>query len=211
METDRFNLSQNQGLMQAALQQRGQNIGAEQWLQEFDRMKGRDVRSDFESDRGYNRGVLESDRNYDLNRDTFNWQQTTDKRDYARDVFESDRGYGYQVGRDKVSDSQWAQEFGLSKDKFDWSKYVDKANLQLSKSQQDQLKAQLAAGNTAAMQYIQQYTDAKKAQADTPLDKYYQNQQKIFNGSTSPYMQPVPPAQNPNLSPWDKLQLFGVR
>ncbi len=38
------------------------------------------------------------------------WQKT-----YDRGVYESDRDYNYQVGRDKVTDSQWAQEFALQK------------------------------------------------------------------------------------------------
>lgn len=38
------------------------------------------------------------------------WQKT-----YDRGVFESDRNYNYQKDRDKVSDSQWAQEFALQK------------------------------------------------------------------------------------------------
>lgn len=46
-----------------------------------------------QDNRNYDRDVLESDRNYD------------------RDVLESDRSYKYQVGRDKVGDSQWNQEF----------------------------------------------------------------------------------------------------
>ena len=38
------------------------------------------------------------------------WQKT-----YDRGVYESDRSYNYQKDRDKVSDSQWAQEFALQK------------------------------------------------------------------------------------------------
>lgn len=58
----------------------------------------------FESDRNYNRDVFESDR-------TYNYNKSIDDRDYA-----------YKVARDKVADSQWAQEFGLDKEKFAWSK-----------------------------------------------------------------------------------------
>lgn len=38
------------------------------------------------------------------------WQKT-----YDRGVYESNRDYNYQVSRDKVSDKQWAQEFALQK------------------------------------------------------------------------------------------------
>ena len=37
------------------------------------------------------------------------------QKTYDRGVYESDRSYNYQKDRDKVSDSQWAQEFALQK------------------------------------------------------------------------------------------------
>lgn len=41
-------------------------------------------------------------------------------RDFNRGVYESDRDYQYQQGRDKVADQQWKDEFGLEKKKFKW-------------------------------------------------------------------------------------------
>lgn len=60
--------------------------------------------SRWNDNRNYNRDVFESDR-------TYNYNKSVDDRDYA-----------YKVARDKVADSQWAQEFGLDKEKFAWSK-----------------------------------------------------------------------------------------
>lgn len=102
-------------LMQAAYDryqgEYNMNLGAMQALGSRDdsmynrwndnRNYNRDV---FESDRNYNRNVFESDR-------TYNYNKSIDNRDYA-----------YKVARDKVADSQWAQEFGLDKEKFAWSK-----------------------------------------------------------------------------------------
>lgn len=61
----------------------------------------------FADNRDFTRGVFESDRGYN------------------RDVFESDRGYNYGVSRDKVSDSQWAKEFGLESDQWNYQKKKD--------------------------------------------------------------------------------------
>jgi hypothetical protein len=40
-----------------------------------------------------------------------------DQRDYDRGVLESDRNYNYQIGRDAVADSQWQQQFDYQKDR----------------------------------------------------------------------------------------------
>jgi hypothetical protein len=53
----------------------------------------RDTVGDYQTDRAFNRGVLESDRAYN------------------RGVLESDRAYNYQVTRDKVLDDQWLKQF----------------------------------------------------------------------------------------------------
>lgn len=55
-------------------------------------------------------------------RDDAMYGRWNDQRNYDRDVYESDRSYNYTSARDKVLDSQWAQEFGLDKDKFAWTK-----------------------------------------------------------------------------------------
>ncbi|MBO0959569.1 hypothetical protein J1P26_07455 [Neobacillus sp. MM2021_6] len=54
------------------------------------------------------------------------------------------------------------------------------------------------------------YTDAKAPIA--PLDQYYSNPAIIAGQRTgSPYFKnPVPPAQNPNLSAWDKMKMLGM-
>ncbi len=40
-----------------------------------------------------------------------------DQRDYDRGVLESDRQYNYQIGRDAIADSQWQQQFDYQKDR----------------------------------------------------------------------------------------------
>lgn len=91
-------------LMQAAYDryqgEYNMNLGAMQALgSRDDSMYNR-----WNDNRNYNRDVFESDR-------TYNYNKSVDDRDYA-----------YKVARDKVADSQWAQEFGLDKEKFAWSK-----------------------------------------------------------------------------------------
>lgn len=78
----------------------------------LDQLRGLDNTdySRFADDRDFTRGVYESDRGY--NRDVFE-----SDRGYNRDVYESDRGFNYGVSRDKIADSQWRQEFALSKKK----------------------------------------------------------------------------------------------
>lgn len=57
---------------------------------------------------GLYENARQHDENIALDRDKFNWQVSTDERDYNRSVFESDRAYDYQTERDKVSDQQFA-------------------------------------------------------------------------------------------------------
>lgn len=151
MDTDRFNLDQNQGLMNAALSQRGQNIGIEQWIQEMDRMKSRDARADWEygDTRAYNAGrdkVADSQwaKEFGLQKDEFGWRKATDTRDF-----------NYGVGRDKVADGQWNKQFGLETSKFDWSKYMDGQNLGLSRQR-------LAQDGKALSQQMPKITSAEE-------------------------------------------------
>lgn len=65
--------------------------------------------SRWNDNRNYNRDVFESDR-------TFNYNKSVDDRDYK-----------YRVTRDQVADSQWAKEFGLDKEKFNWQKQQGKS------------------------------------------------------------------------------------
>lgn len=207
MDTDRFNLSQNQGLMNAALQQRGQNIGIEQFLQEMDRTKGRDARSDYEYDKeySYRAGTDKLDRIY---RDKeFDWRVGTDKRDYSRGVLESDRNFGFE------------------NEKFDWSKYMDNANLGLSRQRLAQDGKALAAQNnilanqtgdiqTNWSNIIKQFLEAQGANMTPGVVAY----NKAIDDSIGGNMQLlkdkyglVPPTvkNNPYLTEWDKMKLIG--
>lgn len=77
-----------------------------------------------------------------------------DQRDYDRGVLESDRNYSYQVGRDSVADSQWQQQFDYQKDRdavadkqwqdsFDYQKDRDAVGDQQWQSEYDlQVRAQ---------------------------------------------------------------------
>lgn len=76
----------------------------------------------------------------------------------------------------------------------------------LKAAQQSQLAKQLA-----------NYNKTRAAQAQTPLDRYYSdpNIQRVealkqSNPSTYRYFgNPLPPAQNPSLSAWDKMKMIG--
>lgn len=77
--------------------------------------------------------LFENARQYDssneLDREKFNWQKSTDDRDYNRSVFESDRAYNYQTERDKVSDKQFADnlKYNYLNNGFDYDPVTGKA------------------------------------------------------------------------------------
>lgn len=96
---------------------------------DYEYKTARDRVADDQWQKTFDRNAFESDRQFDYNKEI-------NKRDYDRDVFESDRSfnynksindrdYKYQLARDKVADSQWAKEFGLDVDKFNWQKSQD--------------------------------------------------------------------------------------
>lgn len=72
-------------------------VSDSQWKYGQEYQQYRDDVSDSQWQKTYDRGVYESD------------------RDYNRGVYESNRDHNYQKSRDKVADSQWAQEFALQK------------------------------------------------------------------------------------------------
>ena len=85
-----FGLRENSMLLGADLQQRGQNIGHSQFLQDQDFRQG-------QADQGQ-----------------ANWMQEFERllgRDKASDS-QWDKSFNYQQERDKTGDSRWGQEFG---------------------------------------------------------------------------------------------------
>lgn len=71
-------------------------------------------------------------------------------------------------------------------------------------------KAATTTATKAATPSAQAYEAAKAPIA--PIDQYYSNPAIIAGQRTgSPYLKnPVPPAQNPNLSAWDKMKMLGM-
>ena len=78
---------------------------------------------------GLYENARQHDENIALDRDKFNWQVSTDERDYNRSVFESNRAYDYQVQRDNVSDQQFAEnlKYNYLNNGFDYDPTTGKA------------------------------------------------------------------------------------
>jgi hypothetical protein len=162
-----FNQSDNLAAYQGALQQRGQNIGMDQYNKTFDYNAGRDKIGDarYADETAYNheqdaitrqaqkeaaaRAILESDRtyNYGVSRDKVTDQNN--KRDYSR-----------QVSRDKRSDFENDRTFGLSKSEL---AQREKATTQ-SASAKVQI-AQIKAGQAVTTAKIKAAQSAAKAKA----------------------------------------------
>lgn len=75
----------------------GRQLEALQALDSKDYGKYRDSVGDFQTNRGFDRGVLESDRSFD------------------RGILESDRNFDYQVNRDNILDDRWMEQFDYEK------------------------------------------------------------------------------------------------
>lgn len=214
MDTDNFNQRENQGFLNAAIQQRGQNINVEQFLQEMDRLKSRDVRSDYEYDKEYS------------------YRAGSDRLDRIH----RDREFDHTVSQDNIRNGQWnkefdwnkntwTKEFGLETDKFDWTKYVDGQNLGLDRQRLAQDGKALAAQNnilanqtgdiqTNWSNIIKQFLEAQGANMTPGVDAY----NKAIDASIGGNMQMlkdkyglVPPTvkNNPYLTEWDKMKLIG--
>jgi hypothetical protein len=137
------------------------------------------------------------------------------------DVLSSDRNYGLQL------------------DNSGWSKYMAGAQFdQQLKAYADAQKAAAAAASAARASASRRssgggssksggsstpkktslstaytsYTNAKKSQAQTNIEKYYTSPAVIAGQKTGSkyFSNPVAPAQNPNLSAWDKIKLLGL-
>lgn len=76
----------------------------------------------FADNRNFQRGIYESDRNFGLNEDQFDWQQDVDNRnfdytkeidnrnfDYSKEI--DQRNFDYQISRDQVMDENWLKQF----------------------------------------------------------------------------------------------------
>lgn len=115
---DQLSQQENLAMLQAAQNQRGQNIGMEQfdqnfsetqrqfntgqsnWQTELDRLLGRDERGDFVDDRNFS----ETQRQFGVGQD--NWETEFDRL----------------LGRDKVSDNQFDRNFNWSKESY-WNDF----------------------------------------------------------------------------------------
>jgi hypothetical protein len=128
------------------------------------------------------------------------------------------------------------RNYGLQLDNSGWSKYLAGAQFdQQLKAYADAQAAAAAAraaasrrsssgsggsggsGGTSAKKTslspsYNTYTTAKKSQAQTNIEKYYTSPAVVAGQRTgSPlFKNPVAPAQNPNLSAWDKMKLLGL-
>lgn len=88
----------------------------------------------FADQRNFDRGMFESDRNFDFSQDQFNWQQETDQRNFDRNVLESDRAFDYQVERDKVLDDKWLKQFNADEQQRIISNALQNRQISLSEA-----------------------------------------------------------------------------
>lgn len=109
---------------------------------------------------------------------TLNGQRTLAGQQFDRGVYESDRNYDYQVGRDKVSDSQWTQQFNEDKrrygEQFAYQQARDKIADAQDKREFDERVRQAGLDNAV------QWYNAKTSRQNSSL-----NQQQ-FNWSKDP-------------------------
>jgi hypothetical protein len=114
------------------------------------------------------------------------------------------------------------RNYGLQLDQSQWGKYQDLFNQDMALKNYSLAKSKAAAARAAAVATptlstkgqtaLNTVVDAyNKSLGGSALDKYYSNpviQQAQHTGS--PYFSnPLPPAQNPNLSAWEKLKMIG--
>jgi hypothetical protein len=152
-------------------------------------------------------------------------------RSQAYQEYAGDRDYNYQTSRDKVSDSQWQKQFDYTKLTTDreWNQMspAEKARMALQASYAKKSSGGGGGGSssrgrrssgsrkntsTKPSTPVTNSTTPKKTTYQNPLDTYYNNPYVTAGQKTgSPYLSnPLPPAQNPNLSAWDKIKLLGL-
>lgn len=163
---------------------------------------GRDKRDDFESDRSYNRGVLESDRGYN------------------RGVLESDRSFNHQVSEDNRAESwrqkEWnemspAEQQAMMKDFSIW-KQKNTISSKNNGASNAYNPANMTFQGIPMNQLVQNYLQSQGNSSKAPIDKYYESQEmKSNNKDVQKYFQPVSPAHNKNLTPWEINQMLGVK
>ena len=155
------------------------SVADSQWKYGQDYQAYRDNVSDKQWKTEYDRGVYESDRNY-------NYQKSRDavadkqwKTEYDRGVYESNRDYNYQKSRDKVADSQWKTEYNYqkSRDKVSdsqWAKEYALSKKSAATSSRSSASSSnngyigSSTGNTGSNNYTKAKTTASKS---TPTSK----------------------------------------
>lgn len=211
---------------------RGYQVGRDsvadnQWLQQFNYNKNID-------DRNYNYQVGRdkvSDKQWN---DQFNYQKGRDKVADSQWQKQFDAQNSHWQKEFDQNAKQFGMNYALQKMQFDLDKKVrlgqlsiDQAQLALAQaraksgssggggaSRGSSASAAASASPSLASAY-QQYQKEKSSASKSALDKYYQAQEKdIIKKTKAPYkntvLKPVAPAQNKNLTDFEKLRLMGL-
>jgi hypothetical protein len=120
------------------------------------------------------------------------------------------------------------RSYGLQLDNSQWGKYQDMFSNDMAIKNYNLSKSRAAAASAAAVNFkgsgannlntaLANYQSAKPSVSaggslNTPLDKYYSNPViQAAQATGSPYFSnPLPPAQNPYLSAYDKMKMLGL-
>jgi hypothetical protein len=208
-----------------SLQNRGQLYNEWNNNRNFTYQQGRDKVADGQWNKqfDYTKGVDNRNFKYQVGRDKVSDNQWN-------------QNFTYQKGRDKVTDSQWNKTYNhqVSQDALaqqwknkEWSQMspAEKARMALEYSYSKKSKSGGGGGNKPSSKSVpktisktmKSYTQAKKSQSKTALDKYYTNpviqnveSRKLYNDEFKIFGNPLPPAQNPYLSDWDRMKMMGV-
>jgi hypothetical protein len=185
--------SENLALLDAALSQRGQNIGLGQYLNNFNYQQGRDQISD-------QRYAQE----WEQQLEQYEWQKLLDEAGLT----------GMYNGSPTFDRYSWQQE-------FDWQKYMDQQNLALARSRAFSPGGGTTGGTTstngspagALGDAYNQYKQATKAAQQSPADRYYQDLENAFKGSVVRKQPAYVPSSlalstNPQLSNLDKVRMI---
>ena len=136
-------------------------------------------------------GVAANERDYAYGQYRDKVSDWYNDRNFSYDAYTNQRDYERQLSRDKVADTQWAKEFGLENDKFNWQKTMDNKNynLDLSRFNWDKTmdtknyNLDVDKFNESKRQYNQtfDYNKSRDTVADSQWQKEFAENQRQYN------------------------------
>lgn len=213
-------------------------IGDQRYADETTYNHGRDTVADnqWQSQFDYNKNTDDRNYNYQVGRDKVADSQWNDQFSYQKDRDKvSDSQWQKQYDADQ---SQFGQQYALQKLQFELDKKIKNGQLSLDQAQFEFARAQAKKGssggggggssrssggsskssqakNSLSKEY-EQYQAEKKASSKTPLSNYYKQQEDSLRSKLQgPYrmptgLSPVAPANNKNLTDWERMKLMGL-